>query len=161
MTSIILGIDILHGKAKELSELLTPAVAAVGFELLGCELLGRGATMVLRVYIDSASGVTIADCARVSPQINACLAVEDPSMSNYTLEVSSPGLERPLFTLAQYVPFIGHKIRIKLQLPINERKQFTGTLEKIENNKVYLLEMGNSIEIPYASIQKANLVVDF
>ncbi|MEN9461286.1 MAG: ribosome maturation factor RimP, partial [Pseudomonadota bacterium] len=102
-----------------LQQLFEPAVTALGYELVGVERLSfgrRGA--LLRVYIDSPTGITVDDCGRVSHQISGILDVEEPIKSDYTLEVSSPGLDRPLFALEHYVRFVGKEVSLRLHRPI-------------------------------------------
>ena len=95
-------------KIPTLQDLLESVVSGMGYEFVGYELHGRGSGKVLRVYIDKKGGVMLDDCSRVSYQISAILDVEDPIQGHYSLEVSSPGLNRPLFTLEHYQQQIGH-----------------------------------------------------
>ena len=104
-------------RSEILQEILEAAVTTLGFELVGVDYIAQGHRSVVRVYIDSEVGVTVDDCARVSRQVSAILDVEEPIRSEYTLEVSSPGIERPLFTLAHYQRFIGRAVDIRLRFP--------------------------------------------
>src|SRR6185312_2141027 len=114
-----------------LQELLAPTTAALGYELLGCVYVPQGRQAILRVYIDSPEGITVDDCERVSRQLGAVLDVEDPIRGYYALEVSSPGMDRPLFTLAHFQRFIGAKVNIRLHMPVGERKHFKGVIAAV------------------------------
>jgi ribosome maturation factor RimP len=138
-------------------DMLRPTVTALGLELWGIEHLVRGRSSLLRVYIDSENGITIDDCERVSRQISGILDVEDPLPGEYTLEVSSPGLDRPLFEFEQCLLFIGEVINLKLRTPLNGRRKFKGVLEKAEDG-VLVLTVDNALhEIPWQQVEKANI----
>ncbi|MEN9849772.1 MAG: ribosome maturation factor RimP [Pseudomonadota bacterium] len=145
-----------------LQQLFEPAVTALGYELVGVERLSfgrRGA--LLRVYIDSPTGVTVDDCGRVSHQISGILDVEEPIKSDYTLEVSSPGLDRPLFALEHYVRFVGKEVSLRLHRPIGTRRGFTGVIARVEGENIILIVDGNEQTFPYDSIEKARIVPEF
>ena len=149
--------------AKDISvlqTLLEPTVTALGYELLGCVYLPQGRRGLLRIYIDSAQGIQITDCEKVSRQVSAVLDVEDPITGAYTLEVSSPGLNRPLFKLAHFEKFIGSMVNIRLHIPLNNRKQFRGILQAVEGEIVIVKIDDQEFKLPFASIAKANLLVD-
>src|SRR5579863_3743364 len=116
----------------ELHERLASVVTGMGYEFVGCELQRQHYNSLLRIYIDSATGVTLDDCTRVSRQLSAMLDVEDPIQGRYTLEVSSPGLDRPLFQIAHYQKYIGSQVKVRVKVPLNDRRHFTGTLLKVE-----------------------------
>ena len=138
-------------------EMLRPTVTALGLELWGIEHLVRGRSSLLRVYIDSENGITIDDCERVSRQISGILDVEDPLPGEYTLEVSSPGLDRPLFEFEQCLLFVGEVINLKLRTPLNGRRKYKGVLEKAEDG-VLVLTVDNALhEIPWQQVEKANI----
>lgn len=143
---------------KNMTKLLTPIVEAMGFEMVGCEYHMSGRYSVLRVYIDREGGITADDCSKVSQQISAVLDVEDPISGRYTLEVSSPGLDRPLFTLAQFKKFIGSEVAVKLIEPIEMQRKFVGTLVAVNDQDVILLVENKEIRLAFANISKANLV---
>jgi ribosome maturation factor RimP len=128
----------------------------MGYELVGVEFDSKA--RVLRVYIDSATGILIEDCSRVSYQLSGALDVEDPIPGNYQLEVSSPGLDRPLFALADFERFKGHVVRVQLVSPINAQKRFKGTLMDVKDSLIVLQENNQIIEIPFEIIGKARLV---
>lgn len=145
---------------KNLQTLLTPTITALGYELIGVERLSRGrkGAQLLRVFIDKPEGITIEDCETVSHQISGVLDVEDPIQGQYTLEVSSPGLDRPLVTLEHFARFIGHPVQIRLTRPIAERRNFSGTLLRVEDNDIVLLAEQTEYNLPYDQIDKARLV---
>ncbi len=145
---------------KNLQTLLTPTVTALGYELIGVERLSRGrsGSQLLRVFIDKLDGVTIKDCETVSYQISGVLDVEDPIQGQYTLEVSSPGLDRPLVTQAHFARFIGHQVHIRLTRPIAERRNFSGTLLRVEDDEIVVLAEQTEYNLPYEQIDKARLI---
>lgn len=140
-----------------LHQLLSPVVVALGYELIGVEWVNQ----IVRVYIDSPEGIKISDCERVSYQIEGLLEVENPIHGHYTLEVSSPGMDRPLFTLAQFIQFIGYTVKIRLKQPMNKRRTLCGILQQVEGNVVILVIEGVEYKLPYDQIQKAHIVPDF
>ena len=144
-----------------LQRLLAPAITALGYELFAVERLAQGRhSSVLRVYIDSPSGITIDDCEQVSYQVSGILDVEDPIRGSYTLEVSSPGIDRPLFTLEHFLRFVGCKIHVKLTQPLDSRRHFTGTLQRVEGQSVILQTEDTEYHLPYPHIDRARLVPD-
>ncbi len=146
----------------EIQELIEPAISALGYELVGSEFHQQKGRALLRVYVDSKNGVSVGVCAKISRQIAALLEVEDPIAGGYDLEVSSPGLDRPLFTLAHFQQFVGHKIKIRLKFPREDRRHFIGSLSKVEGNQVTLIVDGNqSVMVEFNDIERANLVPEF
>lgn len=144
---------------QKLYDLICPAVVSLGYDCWGIEYLGTGNAPLLRIYIDKKSvGVNIDDCSRTSRHISQILDESDPIGPAYTLEVSSPGVERVFFTLEQMQDYIGHILAIKTRGFIAERKHFKGKLEQIINQIIYLNVDGQVFEIPYDRIQKAKLV---
>lgn len=131
----------------------------LGLELWGIEHLMRGRSSLLRIYIDSGQGITIEDCERVSRQVSGILDVEDPLPGEYTLEVSSPGLDRPLFSFEQYQRFVGEVVNLRLRSPIDGRRKFKGVLEKAEADRITLTADGALVNIAFAQIEKANIVL--
>ena len=140
--------------------MLEPAVTAMGCELWGIEYSsGRGST--LRIYIDKEDGIQVEDCERVSRQVSSILDVEDPINTEYTLEVSSPGMDRPLFSLEQFTRYAGHTINLKLKIPYEGRRKFKGLLVGTENEDVVLRSDGHEYLFPVESIDKANVIPQF
>jgi ribosome maturation factor RimP len=147
---------------RDLSELFEPIVESMGYELVGVELLGAGDHCTLRIYIDRNDGVNLDDCAAISHQVSGILDVEEPIKQAYDLEVSSPGIDRPLFKLADYERFTGKTARIKLTVGLLGRKNFKGQLQGVADSKLVTIEVdGEVFDLPYADIVKANLVGDF
>ncbi|MBA3536151.1 MAG: ribosome maturation factor RimP [Tatlockia sp.] len=143
---------------NEIEELLKPLVVDLGFELWGCEYLSQGKHSLLRLYIDKEDGISLEDCQRVSKQVSAFLDVEDPIPGNYSLEISSPGIPRPLFYKDQYNRYLGHEIKVKLFKPINGSRKLEGTINKA-SGEILSLKVGEEIlEVPFSHIVKANLI---
>lgn len=145
-------------RQTQLVELVGPTVAGLGFELWGIEYLPQRNHAMLRVYIDGPNGITVDDCALVSRQVSAILDVEDPIQSEYTLEVSSPGLDRPLFRLDQYSRYAGEKVVIRLRVPFERRRNFSGTLIGVEGEDVVVHVDEHEYLLPFETIDKAHIV---
>jgi len=145
---------------SDLQALLAPVVEDLGYELVGVEFHPHSRNGLLRLYIDAERGITVDDCARVSEQVSGVLDVEDPIRGHYTLEVSSPGLDRPLFEPSHYQRFAGRRARLQLRRPLLERPgmRLTGTLMGIEGNALVVEVDGQHLAIPVADIDKARLV---
>ncbi len=141
--------------------MLRPSVEQVGKELLGVEFISAGQNSILRLFIDHENGIDVDDCAEVSRQVGAILDVEDPISSEYSLEVSSPGLDRPLFDLVHFEAVIGETIDVKLSIPLNGRRKFKGVLDSIENGTLVVIVDGQDYELPLTNVDKANLVPKF
>ena len=134
-------------------------VETLGYDFWGGHYTGQGSHSLLRIYIDKAEGVTVYDCQRVSRQLSAVLDVEDVISHEYVLEVSSPGLDRPLFTLEQFERFVGSQVRVKLYTPINQQRRFVGKILKILGDKVTFKIENNDIEVAFSDIERANLII--
>ncbi|HET7174917.1 MAG TPA: ribosome maturation factor RimP [Gammaproteobacteria bacterium] len=142
---------------ETLLKLLEPAIEALGYELVELEFPPH----LLRIYIDREGGVTVDDCEVVSRQVSAVLDVEDPIPGAYTLEVSSPGLDRPLRKEADFARFAGERAKVELVLPKDGRRRFTGTLKGCEAGEVLIEVDGADHRLPLADIDKARLVPEF
>jgi ribosome maturation factor RimP len=145
----------------KLNQLLEPAVEALGFELLGIEFLRAGKHSTLRLYIDSPNGITVDDCADVSHQVSAVLDVEDPINTEYNLEVSSPGMDRPLFKEQHYAAVQGETVSIRLRVPMGNRRNFKGEVLAVSEGKVTVKVDNESFELQIDNIDKGNLVPRF
>lgn len=122
-----------------LQTLLLPVVNGLGYELLGIERIGQGKRgVLLRVYIDHPDGITLDDCEKVSNQISGVLDVEDPIASQYTLEVSSPGLDRPLFTLEHFARFCGSQAQVRLTRPLENRRKWVGIITAVDTERGHI-----------------------
>jgi len=145
----------------KLTDMLRPAVEEVGVELLGIEFVSAGKHSTLRVFIDHENGIDVDNCADVSRQVGALLDVEDPISTEYNLEVSSPGLDRPLFSLAHYEAVIGETVNVRLSLPLNGRRKFKGMLNAIESDVLIVTVDGEEFELVFSNVDKGNLVHNF
>jgi ribosome maturation factor RimP len=146
----------MRQQAPNLHEILEPVITAMGYELVGVAYHPGNA--LLRVYIDKESGIDVADCQRVSHQIGGVLDVEDPIPGNYTLEVSSPGLDRPLFIEAHFVRFAGHQVQVQLDMPLNGRRKLSGLLKGVRDGQVAIEIDGVDWLVPLERIGKARLI---
>lgn len=151
----------LSAKRDKLEEMLRPGVEALGFELWGIEHQSHGRNTMLRVYIDSDKGISVDDCAKVSHQISGVLDVEDPIAGEYTLEVSSPGMDRPLYTLDQYARYIGSDINVRLRMAFEGRRKFLGRLVGVEGDEVIVQFEDHEYLLPFDQIEKAQVVPSF
>lgn len=145
-------------KLERLYEMVTPAVEALGLELWGLEYQGQGKKTLLRIYIDSENGINVDDCANVSHQVSGVLEVEDPIKTEYTLEVSSPGVDRPLFFLSQYQKHAGEVINIRLHTAYEGRRKFQGALTGIEDDEIIMIVDDHEYAFPFETIEKAHIV---
>ncbi len=138
--------------------MLAPAVTALGYELWGVEHLARGRKSLLRIYIDRDDGISLRDCELVSRQVAGILDVEDPIRGGYDLEVSSPGLDRPLFTVDQFRRFVGEAVRIRLKAKLEGRRQIAGRLESVSDEEIEVRENSRSFLVPVDMIDRARLI---
>lgn len=142
--------------------LLEPTVSALGYELLGVEYKAQGRHSRLRLFIDGPDGVGLEDCETVSHQVSGVLDVEDPIRGQYSLEVSSPGLDRPLFRPEHFARFVGQKVKIRLHHARNGQRNFHGRIEAVENDQIYIsVDEGDRLDLSCEDIEKANLVPEF
>ena len=144
-------------KEAELADLLRATVEAMGFALWGLEVRAQGKNSLLRIYIDREAGVQVDDCAQVSRQISGILDVEDPIAGEYSLEVSSPGIDRFLFSIEQCQQYVGEWLEVKLRVPFEGRKNFSGTLVGIEDQDVVVRIDDDEYVLPFDSIDKAKV----
>jgi len=142
----------------KVEHLIEAPVESLGYELVGVEYIKGGQDTILRVYIDSEQGISIEDCERVSHQVSGVLDVEEPITSAYSLEVSSPGFDRPLFKLRDFERFAGAMAKITLKIPVQGRRNFTGALQGIADDNILIEVDGEIHELPIAKLAKARLV---
>lgn len=152
---------LMYRQNQTLVALLHPVISAMGYELWGVEQLPDGKASLLRVYIEHESGITLQDCERVSRQVVGVMDVEDPVTGSYRLEVSSPGLDRPLFTLDHFSRFQGKYARVQLRQKLENRRQLKGEIKRVEDDTVTIVSDGNEYAIPAGLIEKANLLPFF
>ncbi len=148
----------VHQAPVDWRNVIEPVVAGLGFELVGVEYRAAGRHSVLRIYIDTEAGVTVDDCALVSHQVSGVLDVEDLVRGQYTLEVSSPGLDRPLFGVKDFEKYNGRDVQIRLDTPLNGRRKFTGRLLGIGEGMLRVLVDGVETSLPLLHIEQARLV---
>ena len=146
-------------KDQQITDMLRTTVEALGYDLWGIEYLSQGRHSVLRVYIDAENGIAVEDCAKVSEQVGSVLDVEDPITGEYTLEVSSPGMDRVLFTLAQYENYVGETLDLRLRSPYEGRRKYKGTLKGIEGEDVVVQVDDHEFLLPHGTIERARVQV--
>ncbi len=134
-----------------------PIVDALGLSLVGVEVAHEGARTILWVFIDNPEGVTIEDCARVSPELSAALDVDDPLPAAYELRVSSPGLDRPLMSAQDFVQYAGQEAQLSLSTPLGGRRKFTGVLGGVEGDAVLIRCTDAEHRVPLSAIYRARL----
>jgi ribosome maturation factor RimP len=149
-------------KRQDLDQIVEPVVGALGLEFLGIEFVPGRRTSMLRVYIDAPGRhVAVEDCEAVSRQLGAVLDVEDPIAGAFDLEVSSPGFDRPLFTVAQFARVAGQAVKVQTSLPLSGRRRFQGPVVAVDEEALTLSQDGVEVRIAHANIQRANLVPDY
>ena len=154
----------MHGVDSALRALVESGVNALGFDLVAVELGGGRSHRTLRVYIDCRGGITVDDCADVSRHLSALLDVEDPLPGSYTLEVSSPGLDRPLVSPDDFRRFRGETIKVRMHAPVAGRRNFTGRLlDVVDDHVVVEVEpvpgaTGEQFDLAFAAMERARLV---
>ena len=147
---------------EQLTELVAPAIADLGLECLGVEYSPSHGNSLVRVYIDCAErAVTVDDCEAVSRQVSALFDVNDPIQGRYTLEVSSPGLDRPLYTPEQFARFVGQQAKVEVNLPLNGRRRFNGSILGVEGDNIQIEQDGVAVSISAGNVGKAKLVPEF
>ncbi len=148
----------MQGSEIKLHAILEPGVKALGYELLGLKFLRGSKPAILRLYIDHEDGIGLDDCAAVSRQVSGILEVEESISENYNLEVSSPGVDRPLFLADQFQRFSGQAVKLRMHLPIDGRRNFRGRLVGMRDADVAVLVDGVEERLPLADIDTAQLV---
>ena len=146
---------------NQVYDIACPVVEDIGFELIDVEYLSVSGRWILRLYIDKEDGVTIDDCVSVSRELGDLLDVKDVINNEYVLEVSSPGLDRPLKREKDFIKFIGNKIKCRIAAPVNGQKNFSGLLKEFKESNILLKTESGVVELPLEGIEKANLVYEF
>lgn len=146
---------------KQVSELIDPILSEMRFELIDVEYLSDRGRWVLRVYIDKEGGVTLDDCAKVSGELGDLIDIKNIIEHDYVLEVSSPGLNRPLKKEADFIRAIGKKIKVRTRAPVDGRRNFSGVLRDFKEQKLALDSEGGLVSLAWSGIEKANLVYEF
>lgn len=142
--------------------MLEPVIEALGYELVLLELSSGRSSSLLRLYIDAPAGITVHDCSRVSREVSSVMDVEDPIRGAYQLEVSSPGLDRPLVKVAHYERFMGQRAKVQMLVPAsNGRRRFAGVISAVNEHAVTLDTEDGPVELEFSEIERARLVPDF
>jgi len=144
-----------------ISDLVEPILDELGFELVNVEYLSERGRWVLRIYIDKEGGVTIDDCAMISGELGDLIDIKGIIEHEYVLEVSSPGLDRPLKREADFLRVIGKKIKVRMTVPVNGRRNFSGYLKDMRDQILYIEAEGGLVTLSWPEIDKANLVYEF
>lgn len=142
---------------ERLTNLIQPVVTSMGYELWGLEFLNQGDSSLIRIYIDQDDGISVDDCQKVSHQVVGVLDVEDPVPGAYNLEVSSPGLDRILFTPEQCERFTGHEVRVRLNQKLQGRRRYMGKINSVVDNELVLMEEETRITLPMSMIEMIRL----
>ena len=151
----------MNRRVRDIEQLIAPTIGAMGFELWGIDTNGVASHERVCVYIDSGSGIAIQDCEAVSRQLSGLLDVDDSFNESYTLEVSSPGLDRILFKDDQFRMNIGQWLNIRLEVPLNGRRRVEGLLVEVENGELVLTVNDDEYLIPLARVRRARIVPQF
>ena len=148
-------------RSVKLTNLLSPLVEDLGYEFIGLEHGSNPKNPALVIYIDKADGIAVEDCEKVSREVAALLDVEDPIPGRYNLEISSPGMDRPLFTPEQFEQFAGEVVRISLYAPQDGRRKFKGKILGVEDDQVKLALDDSEVLLAMGNVAKARLVPDY
>lgn len=145
---------------QQLFDMFEPTVSALGYELVGIEYISQGKHSIVRIFIDADKGITLDDCQQVSGQISGILDVEDPIKGEYSLEVSSPGSERPLFRIEHFEQFLGQAVALRFHGMIEKRRKLKGNIIAVEDGKITISELGTELEFSFdfEEIDKANII---
>lgn len=151
----------MNNKELQIEELITPTIEALEADVWGVEYLSQGKYSVLRIYVEREEGVSVDLCAEVSRHVSDLLDVEEILPEAYTLEVSSPGMDRLLFKSEQYAAHIGERVDVRLNYPFEGRKKIIGLLAGLEDNSVVLQQDDDEYLLPLENVQKARIVPVF
>ncbi len=144
-------------KDQQITDMLETTIEALGFELWGVEYLSQGRHSLVRIYIDAEAGISVDDCAAVSAQVGSVFDVEDPITGEYTLEVSSPGMDRLLFKLEQYSGYVGEIVDLRLRGAFEGRRKFKGVLKGVEGEDIVIQVDDHEYMLPHSAIEKARV----
>jgi ribosome maturation factor RimP len=146
---------------KQVSDLIEPILDELGFQLVDVEYLTDRGRWVLRLYIDRDGGVTIDDCAKVSYELGDLIDIKNIIEHEYVLEVSSPGLNRPVKKEADFIRVIGKKVKIRTKTPLDGQRNFMGVLKDFKERELHIQSEGQLITVAWSDVEKANLVYEF
>jgi len=150
-----------HTITTQVSDLVGPILDGLGYELVDVEYVTSSGRWVLRLTIDNEPGVTLDDCARVSREIGDLIDVKEIINHEYVLEVSSPGLNRPLKKEKDFIQAIGKKIKVKTKTPVEGRRNYTAYLNRFEDGFLFLEMDGTVVSLPLRKVDKANILYEF
>jgi len=153
--------DAADSVIKEVSRLIEPVLDETDIELVDIEYVFERGRWVLRIYLDREGGITLDDCAQLSREIGNLIEVKDVLLREYVLEVSSPGLNRPLKKEKDFLRAIGNKVKVEMVTPVKGRRNFTGCLRDLKDGALYLEVENNVVLLPLQDLKKANLVYEF
>jgi ribosome maturation factor RimP len=144
-----------------LRALIEPTIVGLGYDLIGIDMRSASGDGFLRLYIDHPNGINLGDCESVSRHVGAVLDVEDYMSGPYRLEVSSPGLDRPLFRLTDFERFVGKPAQVRLGVPLEGRKNWKGVLRGVQGEQVLFAHEGGDVVFNFADIERARLIPEF
>ncbi|MBI5448312.1 MAG: ribosome maturation factor RimP [Gammaproteobacteria bacterium] len=152
------GRFLVNRVSTQLDDLIKETVESLGYELWGSAFHSRGNEQTLSVFIDSPGGITLDDCSAVSRRLSQVLDEIDPIQGAYLLEVSSPGLDRPLFTVAQFEKYVGKQVRVEVKTSINGQRRFKGKLLSVTSKEIGIEDSRQFVTVQMNNIIKANLI---
>ncbi|MFO8088466.1 MAG: ribosome maturation factor RimP [Desulfatiglandaceae bacterium] len=141
--------------------LVEPVIEEMGFELVDVEFLTDRGRKVLRIYVDAEGGITLDECVEVSREVGTLIDLEDVVSDQYVLEVSSPGLDRPLKKEKDFAAAVGRKVKVKMKKPVEQRRNFTGILKSFENDVITLQFDNHIVDLPLKEVESARIVYEF
>jgi ribosome maturation factor RimP len=144
---------------NRIKEIVLPLIKDQNFELVDLEIKGKGPTTILRVFVDKPGGITLDECTALSEKLSLNLDVEDFFPQRYTLEVSSPGLDRPLISESDFKRKIGENIKVFLKIPVDNKSVIEGRIEDFKDQKLWLNSEGESKAIAFEKIEKAKIII--
>ncbi len=150
------GVDI-----QKIEALVEPALSDMGYELVAVQYLSEHGRWILRILADKPGGITLDDCALLSRRIGPLLDIKDIISHEYVLEVSSPGLDRPLVKEEDFLQAIGKKIKVRMVVPVNGRRRFTGYLREFQGRTLYVAVDDQMVTLPRKGVEKANIVYEY
>ena len=145
---------------ETLETLIEPVVQSFDCELWGVDYRPMKNSALLRVFIDHPDGITLDHCSRISYQLSGLLDVEDPIKVPYTLEVSSPGIERPLLRPEHFSSNLGQEVKVRLKWPVEESRNFRGIIKSVDGEIITILVDGKEVEFPFGALSRGRLIVD-
>lgn len=144
---------------NRIKEIVLPLIKDQNFELVDLEIKGKGPTTILRIFVDKPGGITLDECTALSEKLSLNLDVEDFFPQRYTLEVSSPGLDRPLISESDFKRKIGENIKVFLKIPVDNKSVIEGRIEDFKDQKLWLNSEGESKAIAFEKIEKAKIII--